>query len=127
MIRRFGLATLATLILAVAGAVPGSAQDAYPSRLVTLVVPAPAGSTTDALARLVANELNQSWGKPVIVENNGRGINAGAEQVARASPDGYMLLVSAPLPLTVANLVYREIGYQPSRFAPVSLLAKIAN
>jgi tripartite-type tricarboxylate transporter receptor subunit TctC len=127
MIRRICLATLAALILAVAGAVPGSTQDAYPSRLVTLVVPAPAGSTTDALARLIANELNQSWGKPVVVENNSRGMNAGAEQVARANPDGHTMLVSAPLPLTVAHLLFREIGYQPSRFAPVSLLAKIAN
>src|SRR5206468_2780056 len=49
------------------------------------------------------------------------------EQVARASPDGYTLLISPPLPLTVAHLLYHEINYEPSRFAPVSLLAKIAN
>jgi tripartite-type tricarboxylate transporter receptor subunit TctC len=126
MTRRLVL-TLAALVLATAGGTPGSAQDAYPSRLVTLVVPAPPGSTTDALVRVVANELTQTWGKPVIVENNARGMNAGAEQVARANPDGYTLLTSAPLPLTVAHLLFREINYQPSRFAPVSLLAKIAN
>ena len=60
------------------------AQDAYPTRRVTIVVPSPAGSTTDALARLVAEQLQQKWGSTVIVENNGRGLNAGAEQVARA-------------------------------------------
>jgi tripartite-type tricarboxylate transporter receptor subunit TctC len=103
------------------------AQDAYPTRRVTLVVPSPAGSTTDALARLVAEQLAQKWGQPVIVENNARGLNAGAEQAARASADGYTLLVSPPLPLTVANLLYREIGYQPEQFVPVSLLAKIPN
>src|SRR5882757_7169861 len=103
------------------------AQDAFPSRIVTLVVPSPAGSTTDALARLVAEQLNQKWGRAVIVENNARGLNAGAEQVARANSDGYTLLVSPPLPLTVADLLYREIGYRPAQFAPVSLLAKIAN
>jgi tripartite-type tricarboxylate transporter receptor subunit TctC len=91
------------------------------------VVPSPAGSTTDALARLVAEQLNQKWGKPVIVENNARGLNAGAEQVARAQPDGYTLLVSPPLPLTIANLLYKEISYRPGEFVPVSLLAKIAN
>jgi len=95
--------------------------------LLTLVVPSPAGSTTDALARLVAEQLGQSWGKPVIVENNARGLNAGGEQASRAQPDGYTLLVSPPLPLTVAHLLFKEIGYQPGQFTPVSLLAKIAN
>jgi tripartite-type tricarboxylate transporter receptor subunit TctC len=103
------------------------AQDSFPASRVTIVVPSPAGSTTDALARLVAEQLGQSWGKPVIVENNARGLNPGAEQVARAQPDGHTLLVSPPLPLTVAHLLYKEIGYQPDKFVPVSLLAKIAN
>ena len=103
------------------------AQDSFPASRVTIVVPSPAGSTTDALARLVAEQLSQSWGKPVIVENNSRGLNAGGEQVARAQPDGYTLLVSPPLPLTVAHLLFKEIGYQPDKFVPVSLLAKIAN
>ena len=108
------------------GAVPASAQDAYPTRRVTVMVPSPAGSTTDALARLVAEQLQQKWKQPVIVEN-GRGLNAGGEQAARAAPDGYLLLVSPPLPLTIAHLLYRDINYQPNQFVPVSLLAKIAN
>jgi tripartite-type tricarboxylate transporter receptor subunit TctC len=118
---------LVTLAFAIAGTIPGAAQDTYPANRVTIVVPSPAGSTTDALARLVAEQLSQTWGKPVIVENNARGLNAGAEQVARAQPDGYTLLVSAPLPLTVAHLLYKDINYQPGQFVPVSLLAKIAN
>jgi tripartite-type tricarboxylate transporter receptor subunit TctC len=108
-------------------ATSAAAQDTYPTRRVTLVVPSPAGSTTDALARLVAEQLQQKWKSPVIVENNSRGLNAGSEQAARAAPDGYTLLISPPLPLTVANLLYREIGYQPGQFVPVSLLAKIPN
>jgi len=111
----------------VASAPRAQAQDSFPASRVTIVVPSPAGSTTDALARLVAEQLSQSWGKPVIVENNSRGLNAGGEQVARAQPDGYTLLVSPPLPLTVAHLLFKEIGYQPDKFVPVSLLAKIAN
>jgi tripartite-type tricarboxylate transporter receptor subunit TctC len=115
------------LLAAILGAGAVLAQDAYPSRRVTVVVPSPAGSTTDALARLVAEQLQRKWGQTVIVENNGRGLNPGAEQVSRAAPDGYTLLVTAPMPLTFANLLYRDIGYQASQFAPVSLLAKIPN
>ena len=119
---------LLALVLAMAASAPrAKAQDSFPANRVTIVVPSPAGSTTDALARLVAEQLSQSWGKPVIVENNSRGLNAGAEQAARAQPDGYTLLVSPPLPLTVAHLLFKEIGYQPDKFAPVALLAKIAN
>lgn len=114
------------LLAAIVGASDATAQD-YPSRRVTIVVPSPAGSTTDALARLVAEQLQRKWGQTVIVENNGRGLNAGGEQVSRATPDGYTLLVTAPMPLTFANLLYKDIGYQASQFVPVSLLAKIPN
>src|SRR5690349_17971500 len=101
------------LVLAIAANTSSAvAQDSFPASRVTIVVPSPAGSTTDALARLVAEQLGQSWGKPVIVENNARGLNAGAEQVARAQSDGHTLLVSPPLPLTVAHLLFKEIGYQ---------------
>jgi tripartite-type tricarboxylate transporter receptor subunit TctC len=95
--------------------------------------PIPAAQRGGAVAfdtdrsRLVAEQLQQKWKSPVIVENNSRGLNAGAEQASRAAADGYTLLVSPPLPLTVANLLYREIGYQPGQFVPVSLLAKIPN
>jgi len=119
---------LLALFFAIAVSAPrAQAQDSFPASRVTIVVPSPAGSTTDALARLVAEQLGQSWNKPVIVENNSRGLNAGGEQAARAQPDGYTLLVSPPLPLTVAHLLFKEIGYQPDKFVPVSLLAKIAN
>jgi tripartite-type tricarboxylate transporter receptor subunit TctC len=114
-------------LAAVAGASSAVAQDAYPSRRVTVVVPSPAGSTTDSLARLVADQLQRKWGQTVIVENNGRGLNFGAEQVSRAPADGYTLLVTAPMPLTFANLLYRDINYRASDFVPVSLLAKIPN
>src|SRR5262249_40389876 len=121
------LFAFATLAVALAGLVPAAAQDAYPANRVTIIVPSPAGSTTDALARLVAEQLQQTWGKPGIVENNARGLNAGGGQAAGAQPDGYTLLASPPLPLTVAGLLYKEISYQPSAFTPVSLLAKIPN
>jgi tripartite-type tricarboxylate transporter receptor subunit TctC len=128
MERKSVLVTLAAgLLAAIFGASGAMAQDAYPTRRVTVVVPSPAGSTTDSLARLVADQLQRKWGSTVIVENNGRGLNFGAEQVARAPADGYTLLVTAPMPLTFANLLYKDIGYQASQFVPVSLLAKIPN
>jgi tripartite-type tricarboxylate transporter receptor subunit TctC len=117
----------AALLGILASANAAVAQDAYPSRRVTVVVPSPAGSTTDSLARLVADQLQRKWGQTVIVENNGRGLNFGAEQVSRAPADGYTLLVTAPMPLTFANLLYRDINYRASDFVPVSLLAKIPN
>ena len=81
---------------------PGLAQDTFPSRVVKIVVPAAGGSTTDTLARVVADKLSQKWGKSAIVENiAGGAMNIGASNVARAAPDGYTLMVAPPSPLSV--------------------------
>ena len=80
---------------------PGRAQDAYPTQVVKIIVPSAAGSTTDTLARLMADQFGKKWGKPVVVENiAGGGMNTGTERVARAAPDGHTLLVAPPGPLT---------------------------
>jgi tripartite-type tricarboxylate transporter receptor subunit TctC len=95
---------------------------------VKIVVPAAPGSTTDTLARLVADQLSQKWGKAAIVENiPGGAMNIGAGNVARAAPDGYTLLVAPPSPLSFNHLLYREPGYEPTKFVPITLLAKIPN
>jgi tripartite-type tricarboxylate transporter receptor subunit TctC len=95
---------------------------------VRLVVPSAPGSTTDTLARIVADWLGRSWARPVIVENiAGGAMNPGATAVARAAPDGYMLLVAPPAPLAFNDLLYRDLGYRPSQFVPITLLAKIPN
>ena len=104
------------------------AQEAYPSRTVKIVVPAVAGSTTDTLARVVADQLSQKWGKATIVENiPGGAMNIGALGVARAAPDGYTLLVAPPSPLSFNHLLYRDPGYEPGKFVPITMLAKIPN
>jgi tripartite-type tricarboxylate transporter receptor subunit TctC len=104
------------------------AQDAYPSRVVKIVVPAAGGSTTDTLARLVADKLSQKWGKSVIVENiAGGAMNIGAANVARAAPDGHTLLVAPPAPLSFNDLLFKDLGYVPTQFAPITLLATIPN
>src|SRR5262245_10118427 len=97
---------------------PSPAQESYPSRTVKIVVPAVAGSTTDTLARILADQLSQKWGKPAIVENvPGGAMNIGALSVARATPDGYTLLIAPPSPLSFNHLLYRDPGYEPSKFA----------
>jgi tripartite-type tricarboxylate transporter receptor subunit TctC len=107
---------------------PSPAQEPYPSRTVKIVVPAVPGSTTDTLARIVADQFSQRWGKATIVENiPGGAMNIGALAVARAAPDGYTLLVAPPSPLSFNHLLYRDPGYEPTKFVPITMLAKIPN
>jgi tripartite-type tricarboxylate transporter receptor subunit TctC len=111
----------------IAAAIPARAQD-YPSQVVKFVVPAAPGSTTDTLARLVADGLARKWGKPTVVENiAGGGMNIGATAVARAAPDGHALLVAPPAPLTISHLLTKDLNYSPQAWVPVTLLAKISN
>ncbi len=92
----------------------------YPSRPITMVVGYTPGGATDIIARLVATKLSQAWGKPVIVENKaGAGSNIATEQVVRADPDGYTLLVE-----TIANAtnmsVYKNLNYDTQKdLAPI--------
>lgn len=92
----------------------------YPSRPITMVVGYTPGGPTDIVARLVATKLSQAWGKPVIVENKaGAGSNIAAQQVVRAAPDGYTLLIE-----TIANSinmsVYKNLNYDTQKdLAPI--------
>jgi len=105
-----------------------SRAEPYPARTVRIVVPSAPGSTTDTLARLVADRLSRSWARSVIIENlAGGAMNTGAAAVARAAPDGATLMVAPPAPLTFNDLLYRDLGYRPAEFTPITLLAKIPN
>ncbi len=104
------------------------AQEPFPTHVVKIVLPVLPGSTTDILARLVAQHLSGKWGKPVIVENMpGAAMNLGSEYVAHAAPDGYTLLLCPPAPLAIQQLLYHDLKYDPTKLVPVALLAKIAN
>jgi tripartite-type tricarboxylate transporter receptor subunit TctC len=118
-----GIFPLAVLLIAVTA----GAKEPYPTHPVRVVVPAPGGSTTDTLARIVADSLSQKWGQPAVVENIGGGMVVGAAQVYRSTPDAYTLLVSPPAPIAFNQLLYRDLQYDPQQFVPVALLAKVAN
>jgi tripartite-type tricarboxylate transporter receptor subunit TctC len=117
------LIALATL-LAAPPADNARAQEAYPSRVVRIVVPYPAGGGTDTLARLLADQLGRKWGQSAIVENvGGAAGNIGAAEVARAAPDGYTLLLASPGPIATNSFLYKDMGYDPARWVPIALLA----
>jgi tripartite-type tricarboxylate transporter receptor subunit TctC len=119
---------LQAIALAVATAGAPALADTWPSKPVTLVVPFPAGGTTDALARSLGEKLAQALGQPVIIENRGgAGATLGANYVAKASPDGYTLLVGA-VHHTIATSVYRKLPYDFQKdFAPITTIAMVPN
>jgi tripartite-type tricarboxylate transporter receptor subunit TctC len=124
----FRTLSLAALVAIGLWAAPAVAEEAYPSRLVKVIVPFPPGSTLDALARILTDRMAQRWSQPVIIENvSGGGGNIGAERVARSAPDGYTLMFSPPGPLTINPLLYGDVAYDPAKFVPVSLLARVPN
>lgn len=100
----------------------------YPQQPVKLVVPFPAGGTTDVLARALGQKLAEKISQPVIIENKpGAGATIGAEYVARAKPDGYTLLMGA-VHHTIATTFYRSLRYDFQKdFAPVTTVAMVPN
>ena len=101
---------------------PLSAQAAdYPAKPVRIVVGFPAGSTTDAVARLVGEHLSKKLGQPFVVENKpGANGMLGASEVARATADGYTLLFTNSSSVTINPQIYKKVTYKPTDFAPVS-------
>jgi tripartite-type tricarboxylate transporter receptor subunit TctC len=104
------------------------AQD-YPTRPVTMVVPFSAGGTTDIFARLLAEKLTKSLGQPVIVENKaGAGGNTGSDNVARATPDGYTLLMGTIGTHAINSSLYTKMPFDPQKdFVPVAFAAGVPN
>ncbi len=117
------------IILALGFTAQASAQPAaWPARPISLVVPFPAGGTTDVLARALAEKLSQNLGQPVVVESKpGAGATLGADYVAKAKPDGYTLLMGA-VHHTIATSVYKKLPYDFQKdLAPVTLVAMVPN
>ncbi len=98
-----------------------AAAQNFPSRPVTLVVPFPAGSTTDLVGRILSDELTKSLGQNVVIDNRGgAGGTIGAEAVARAAPDGHTLLMGTIGTHSINPAVYAKINYDPiADFSPI--------
>ena len=119
------LAAAAALCIAPA---PLQAQP-WPNKALRIIIPFPgAGGAADVTGRLAGQKLSEALGQPVVIDNRpGGGGNIGIESAAKAAPDGYTLLVSAPS-LTISPSLYSKLGYDPVKdFAPITLLAEIAN
>src|SRR5262249_37485362 len=121
------------LARAAAGAavLPGAAwpqTQTYPSRLIKIVVPFPAGGPTDLMGRMAAQALSSSLGQNVIVENVvGASGMTGAQAVARAEPDGYTLLLGGTSN-AISAAFYKKRGYDPIKdFVPIAALATESN
>jgi len=114
--------TLRWLLLALVAAVPAAAAQDYPTKPVRLLAPYPPGGPVDAIARILAAQL--SIGQNVIVENrSGAGGSLGAEVVAKAPPDGYMMLIGNSGPITINPVLRKKLGYDPRKnLSPVAFL-----
>lgn len=127
-IRRRALAGAAIAALGFSIAPWAMAQEPWPAKPISLVVPFPSGGTTDVLARALADALSKSLGQPVIVESKpGAGATLGADYVTKAKPDGYMLLMGA-VHHTIATSVYKKLPYDFQKdLAPITTVAMVPN
>ena len=117
-------AVAATLVLGLLMAMvaPASAQQVYPHKPIRLIVPFPAGGSTDPLARLVGQQLTESWGQQVLVDNRpGGNTIIGTDAVAKSAPDGHTILLTATSHVTYPLLVTTPFDAIRD-FAPVSTL-----
>jgi tripartite-type tricarboxylate transporter receptor subunit TctC len=121
------LRTVFYFLLAVSAA--GAFAQAYPAKPIRFVVPWAPGGSTDVLARIIAQKLNESWGQPVLVENRpGASGNLGSDVVAKAPPDGYTILVGSMSTHAMNGALYAKMPFKPvDDFAPVAILAYVTN
>jgi tripartite-type tricarboxylate transporter receptor subunit TctC len=132
VLRRLALKRLLALFTGTAAALSiplaVSAAD-YPARPVTIVVAFTPGGTSDVLSRILGRRLNEILHQPFIIENRpGAGGNIAAEQIARAAPDGYSLLMGNNSILATNAALYKKLAYDPEKdFIPISLVGTQAN
>ena len=116
---------LALSALSPLATLPVQAQDKYPGKPVTLIVPQAAGGANDAIARIVAQKMAEQTGQSFVVENRpGAGGNIGTAYAAKAKPDGYTLMLTADSSYVINPALYRSTGFDPLKdFEPVTTVA----
>ncbi|HEY9281830.1 MAG TPA: tripartite tricarboxylate transporter substrate binding protein [Eoetvoesiella sp.] len=119
---------MAAAMLPLTFSLPAAAADEYPSRPISWVVPFPPSGAMDIIARTLGEVMSQELGQPIVIENKpGAGGNIGVQQVARAKPDGYTIMIVAN-GMAVNPSLYRKLNYDPIKdFDPISLLAYVPN
>jgi tripartite-type tricarboxylate transporter receptor subunit TctC len=112
-------------LAAAACATPTWAQDKYPSRPVSIVVPFPAGGVVDVVARMVGQRMSLALGAPIVVENKpGAGGTIGAAYVAKSKPDGYTILLGGSATQVFGPALYKNLQYDAKRdFAPIGQIS----
>lgn len=126
---RTGIIAAAVAATFGSGAAAAATGDAYPTRPIRIIVAYTPAGTTDILARLIGQKMTESWGQSVIVENRpGANGNIGTEIAARATPDGYTILMATAATHSINNTLYPKLTWHAERdFAPVSLVAVVPN
>lgn len=121
-------AGMAAVWMLIAGSAQIARAESYPTQIITLVVPFSGGGVADIIARIVAENLRASLGKPVIVENKpGAGSNIGTAAVARSAPDGYTLLMGSPT-FTINPSLYPNLPWGPVKsFQPIGMIGIVPN
>src|SRR4029079_1948831 len=101
----------------------GAVAADYPTRPIKIVVPYAPGGGADAVARIVARKVSDNTGYHIVVDNKGgAGAILGTEQVAKAEPDGYTLLLGQSGPISINPAVYKSLPYDPVKdFAPIAM------
>lgn len=115
------------ILLAVAA--PLGAQDAYPSKTITMIVPFPPGGSTDVIGRLVADGLRSVLGQSVVVDNRaGAGGSLGTAAIAKAAPDGYTIGMGTASTLAINPATYKSLPFDVlSDLAPIGNIAAVPN
>lgn len=114
---------IAALAASMAAWTLSAAAQTYPAKPIKIVVPFPAGGTSDVLARLIGQKMSENWGQPVLIENKpGSSGNLGADAVAKSAPDGHTLVLMDVGNLTIAPALYKLPFNVEKDFAPVAMV-----